>query len=323
MAALLRAGANKQMKSTEVYGLHPIGSTALSIAKTMQSELGIDRKDIIGQLEYDAAAAVAMKQGKEGEKVSMGVLGKLRKAKAKSQAKLKIEETLGYKTEDAVSDRARLGHASEDATAAAAAGGGKKKLLSFGDVVMEAVPSLAMSEMQSEMQRLEREKRESEQTAGGYELAGNTVHIGSIGHETHRAAMDERGLMDRFSEFGQVIAAVIRYRDPEPDHPHNSWALLAFAELSSVDRLMGESETVKVNSGGYDGDSDVNYTVRRIDPDKAMNSTGSFGQIFQTCRERVKKYEQAQSVRLVSLSLDPKPPWISKLAPDFYVLGCV
>ena len=55
---------------------------------------------------------------------------------------------------------------------------------------------------------------------------------------------------------------------------------------------------------------------------KAMSSTGSFGQIFQTCRERVKKYEQAQSVRLLSLSLDPKPPWISKLAPDFYVLGC-
>ena len=35
--------------------MHPEGSTALVIARRMQDELGIDRKDIIAQLEYEPA----------------------------------------------------------------------------------------------------------------------------------------------------------------------------------------------------------------------------------------------------------------------------
>jgi hypothetical protein len=55
VAALLRAGAQKDHRSLQVYGNHPKGSTALDIARRMQAELGVDRKDIIAQLEYEPA----------------------------------------------------------------------------------------------------------------------------------------------------------------------------------------------------------------------------------------------------------------------------
>ena len=55
VAALLRAGAQKDHRSLQVYGNHPKGSCALDIARRMQAELGVDRKDIIAQLEYEPA----------------------------------------------------------------------------------------------------------------------------------------------------------------------------------------------------------------------------------------------------------------------------
>ena len=55
VAALLRAGAQKDHCSLQTYGNHPKGSTALDIARRMRDELGIDRKDIIVQLEYEPA----------------------------------------------------------------------------------------------------------------------------------------------------------------------------------------------------------------------------------------------------------------------------
>lgn len=121
--------------------------------------------------------------------------------------------------------------------------------------------------------------------------------MGSIGHETHRAALDERTLIERFEEFGAVDAAVIRYRDPTPEKPHNSWALLAFTSVKSVDTMMQGKETAKVpaRDDGGDGDDAVVFTVRRIDPKQAMESTGSFGKIFQECRARVQKAQSAKN----------------------------
>lgn len=55
VAVLLRAGAQKDHRSLQTYGNHPKGSTALDIARRMQDELGINRKDIIAQLEYEPA----------------------------------------------------------------------------------------------------------------------------------------------------------------------------------------------------------------------------------------------------------------------------
>ena len=103
--------------------------------------------------------------------------------------------------------------------------------------------------------------------------------------------------MERFEEFGAVDAAVIRYRDPTSEKPHNSWALLAFTSLESVDKMMQGKETAKIplREDGGGGDDAVVFTVRRIDPKMAMESTGSFGQIFQECRARVQKAHSAKN----------------------------
>ena len=121
--------------------------------------------------------------------------------------------------------------------------------------------------------------------------------MGSIGHETHRAAHDERTLMERFEEFGAVDAAVVRYRDPTSEKPHNSWALLAFTSTESVDKMMQGKETAKIplSEDGGGGDDAVVFKVRRIDPKMAMESTGSFGKIFQECRARVQKAHSAKN----------------------------
>ena len=66
------------------------------------------------------------------------------------------------------------------------------------------------------------------------------------GHETHRAALDERNLVEAFQAYGEVDAAVIRYRDPTEEHPHNSWALVAFANVAAVDSMMKGQKMQKV-----------------------------------------------------------------------------
>ncbi len=92
-------------------------------------------------------------------------------------------------------------------------------------------------------------------------------------------------------------AAVIRYRDPTAEKPHNSWALLAFTSVKSVDTMMQGKETANIpaRDDGGDGVDSVVFTVRRIDPKQAMESTGSFGKIFQECRARVQKAQSAKN----------------------------
>ena len=77
------------------------------------------------------------------------------------------------------------------------------------------------------------------------------------------------------------MTAVIRIRPPDAQHKHNSWALVAFADVESVDRLIGSQTVAHVEGDG------MTFTARRIDPELALSSDGAFGQVFQTCRDRV------------------------------------
>ena len=55
------------------------------------------------------------------------------------------------------------------------------------------------------------------------------VHVGNIGGCTGVAATDERALVRRYERYmgASVLCAVIRYRPPTADIPHNNWALVA------------------------------------------------------------------------------------------------
>jgi len=57
-----------------------------------------------------------------------------------------------------------------------------------------------------------------------------------------------------------------------------------------VDRLLGSDAVASLKSG-----EGMTFTAKRIDPQLAISSTGSFGQIFQTCRDRV---AQARAIAL-------------------------
>ena len=105
----------------------------------------------------------------------------------------------------------------------------------------------------------------------------------------HFAVLDLR-LVVFVWQFGHVLTAVIRIREPTPEIAHNSWALVAFAETNSVDRLLGSDAVASLKSG-----EGMTFTAKRIDPQLAISSTGSFGQIFQTCRDRV---AQARAIAL-------------------------
>lgn len=91
------------------------------------------------------------------------------------------------------------------------------------------------------------------------------------------------------SQFGHVLTAVIRIREPDAEHLHNSWALVAFGDPESVERLLGSQTAAHV-----EGDR-MTFTARRINPKLAVSSDGSFGQIFRTCNDRV---AQARAVAL-------------------------
>ena len=124
--------------------------------------------------------------------------------------------------------------------------------------------------------------KEAEKRA--YALAGNTVHVRGIPMDFSEAALRER-----FREYGYVLTAVIRIRAPDAEHPHNSWALVAFAEVDSVERLMGADNMAHVQGEG------MVFTARLIDPKLAMTSDGSFAHVFRMCRARV---DQARAIAL-------------------------
>ena len=91
------------------------------------------------------------------------------------------------------------------------------------------------------------------------------------------------------SQFGYVLTAVIRIRPPKATGEHHSWALIAYADIESVDRLIGSQTVAHVEGDG------MTFTARRIDPKVAVSSDGSFHQIFQTCNDRV---AQARAIAL-------------------------
>lgn len=182
VAALLRAGAQKDKGSTQVYGNHPKGVTAVDVARRMQDELGIDRAEIIKQLEYEPAKDVEVTS--EG-KLNVGLLGRLKKKKMAAQAQVTIDQTMGYKTGG---DAEKSG--ASPAGAKKAGGGGWGKLGSnlgkasgkkpdFGDVAAAAI-GINLADMQKQVREHQAASAKNTDTAQGYELATQVIHVGSI-----------------------------------------------------------------------------------------------------------------------------------------------
>eukprot|EP01050_Picozoa_sp_SAG11_P021122 SAG11_NODE_3697_length_2274_cov_1.792644_2_plen_215_part_00 len=71
VAALLRAGSSKTVRSTDEYGIFPPGSTAADIARQMQTKLGVDREDVLRQLEFEPPSL------KHDDHAALEALGKL------------------------------------------------------------------------------------------------------------------------------------------------------------------------------------------------------------------------------------------------------
>jgi hypothetical protein len=143
--------------------------------------------------------------------------------------------------------------------------------------------------MRSEVKQHEAERAQE------FMLASDTIHVGRIPsfRPPHKYSMTEEMIAERFSEFGEVLTAVIRYREPEEGKPHNSWALVVFKDNSDVVRLMrGKTEQIVrakcLASAGDSGASQLveakdisgrgwSHIVRLIDPEQALESKGSFG----------------------------------------------
>ena len=144
-------------------------------------------------------------------------------------------------------------------------------------------------------------KQHEKDRAQEFMLAGDTVHVGSLPsfRPPHKDSMTEEMIADRFSEFGEVRTAVIRYREPEEGKPNNSWALVVFKDNTDVVRLMrGKKERkVKAKRLASDDSNDPaqwveatdmagrgwSHIVRLIDPDQALESKGSFGNFLPHC----------------------------------------
>lgn len=144
-------------------------------------------------------------------------------------------------------------------------------------------------------------KQHEKDRAQEFMLAGDTVHVGSLPsfRPPHKDSMTEEMIADRFSEFGEVRTAVIRYREPEEGKPNNSWALVVFKDNTDVVRLMRGKKERKVKAKRLASDdsnesaqwveaTDMagrgwSHIVRLIDPDQALESTGSFGNFLPHC----------------------------------------
>lgn len=144
--------------------------------------------------------------------------------------------------------------------------------------------------------RLHQDKKEKE----GYSFAARTVHVGGIGKEWE----DEEKIAAWFGRGGPVDSVVLRHRAPEPNIPNNSWALVAFSHgqtltnlfslaAAPADAAVGSEETVSLRADAADKSNDpVVFIVRRIDPTKAMNSVGSFGQTFQRLMQKLEIHQK-------------------------------
>jgi hypothetical protein len=166
---------------------------------------------------------------------------------------------------------------------------------------------------------LEKSRKKQE----GFDFANRTIHIGGVGGLWETVPLGEELLKRRFSGFGRVLTAVVRYRAPDEEIANNSWALLTFADIESLDRLWNEEgdggNTVLLEA------QECQLKVRRISPEKAMSSTGSFGQIFRIClrrvydaRENIANERRLKEERITSrdarLALLAKPVLVSRVA---------
>ncbi len=121
------------------------------------------------------------------------------------------------------------------------------------------------------------------------EFTAQCVHVGNIGGCTGFAADDERALVRRYEEHTgkPVLCAVIRYRAPTDEIPHNNWALLAFGNAASARELVGPDGARRVDPpAGLENISPTEHVVALIDAKKALASDGAFGSIFRKLRER-------------------------------------
>ena len=114
------------------------------------------------------------------------------------------------------------------------------------------------------------------------------AHVGNIGRCTGVAATDERALVRRYERYtgASVLCAVIRYRPPTPEIPHNNWALVAMAEADTVRALVGRNGAARVAPPPGATDRDTAHVVTTIDPKKALASDGAFGGVFRRLYER-------------------------------------
>eukprot|EP01048_Picozoa_sp_COSAG05_P015768 COSAG05_NODE_1942_length_3800_cov_1.897595_4_plen_90_part_00 len=73
---------------------------------------------------------------------------------------------------------------------------------------------------------------------------------------------------------------------PSLPHPLRLCVLLARSPCMLLRRIMAGQETARIETGVDDGlgGPPVIFVVRRISPEKALDSTGSFGKIFAQCR---------------------------------------
>ena len=116
------------------------------------------------------------------------------------------------------------------------------------------------------------------------EFTAQCVHVGSIGGCTGVAPDDERALVRRYEEYtGEpVLCAVVRYRAPTEEFPHNNWALLAFGTAAAARELVGPHRRRCVAPPpGIENISRTEHVVAHIDAKKALISDGAFGSIFR------------------------------------------
>ena len=121
-----------------------------------------------------------------------------------------------------------------------------------------------------------------------------TAHVGGLGLQWQQGPESGERAITKFFEdkygAGSILAVVLRQRAPTAESgPHNSWALVTFAEKEPLDEIMAGQETARLPTGVDDGRGGppVNFVVRKISQQKALDSKGAFGAIFQECRRRV------------------------------------
>ena len=119
-----------------------------------------------------------------GGKMSVGLLGKLKKKKMAAQAHLAIDNTLGYKTSD--TDESSGGTEQEQEAKGGSAWGALKVNLrhaqgkqDMGDVAIAAATAagINLSDMKKQLQEHLADKEKNVSVARGYELATSTVSV--------------------------------------------------------------------------------------------------------------------------------------------------